>query len=563
MAKLVLQILGNNDVLVDSQRGMERLKGLMEKSFSQVLENSNTVANSRPLTERLRRFMAKLFSRILGKSDTVANSRPGTERLRRLNIEEVREISKYNDWELTQEIERVDFPLIRKVHNQQEGELYFGIILTDQVDWSENQDMPPNVWNKIIASDGFWWKEVLTAWCEQQEIQLFPIHLNIDPNMEHGVADWEGMATLFKKQLANLIQFEEDSIQFHPEQGQPTPIDEIIIQHSTGTPATSSALYLWGIEQKLAGKDVDFVYISRQNTNYNFHSGEQWQWRFKIPQIQQLFDIQDFSGALQLLSDYPDGDFKEKIRNLDRAVSFNLTDLPYIDNTPEGPEGQVIERIAIALWSERAFRERGQWMHWYLRVAGAFELAIKCVVQRRDPDSYCWQLDRQDNTKTELFYYFTDERRERRQTRFQLPMKEAVSRLLIYGQFYESRKGINYKLKQAIRSDNWRRFKNFYCPTDEARGWRLNNDFSTGFLYIRNNLYHALQGDRIDNILDNRASKLGSTNHDNHPAKIAIRHLRYIVTLAKINKPVKERINNYQNRVQEVKKELECIYEPY
>ena len=176
MAKLVLQILGNNDVLVDSQRGMERLKGLMEKSFSQVLENSNTVANSRP----------------------------GTERLRRLNIEKVRELSKYNDWELTQEIERVDFPLIRKVHNQQEGELYFGIILTDQVDWSENQDMPPNVWNKIIASDGFWWKEVLTAWCEQQEIQLFPIHLNIDSNMEHGIADWEGMATLFKKTVSKF-----------------------------------------------------------------------------------------------------------------------------------------------------------------------------------------------------------------------------------------------------------------------------------------------------------------------------------------------------------------------
>ena len=260
--------------------------------------------------------------------------------------------------------------------------------------------MPPDVWNKTIASDGFWWKEVLTAWCEQQEIQLFPIHLNIDPNMEHGVADWEGMATLFKKQLANLIQFEEDSIQFHPEQGQPTPIDEIIIQHSTGTPATSSALYLWGIEQKLAGKDVDFIYISRQNTN--FHSGEQWQWRFKVPQIQQLFDIQDFSGALQLLSDYPDGDFKENIKNLDRAISFNLTDLPDIDNTPKG---QVIERIAIALWSERAFRERGQWMHWYLRVAGAFELAIKCLVQVQAPEVYSWKkIDPDNNFPSSLTY---------------------------------------------------------------------------------------------------------------------------------------------------------------
>ncbi|PSO60204.1 MAG: hypothetical protein BRC36_14360 [Cyanobacteria bacterium QH_2_48_84] len=142
-------------------------------------------------------------------------------------------------------------------------------------------------------------------------------------------------------------------------------------------------------------------------------------------------------------------------------------------------------------------------------------------------------------------------------------MKEVVSNLLINGESYDSKQKINYKLKKVINSENWRKFKNFYCPNDEARGWQLNNDFSTGFLYIRNNLYHALQGDRIDNILDNRASKLGSTNHDNHPAKIAIRHLRYIVTLAKINKPVQERIDNYKNGVQKVKKELECIYKPY
>ena len=202
-------------------------------------------------------------------------------------------------------------------------------------------------------------------------------------------------------------------------------------------------------------------------------------------------------------------------------------------------------------------------MHWYLRVAGAFELAIKCLVQRRARYWYYWRIDRQDNTKTELFYYSTDKTKEIKKVRFQLPMKEVVSNLLINGESYDSKQKINYKLKKVINSENWRKFKNFYCPNDEARGWQLNNDFSTGFLYIRNNLYHALQGDRIDNILDNRASKLGSTNHDNYPAKIAIQYLHYVVRVAGISQPVQERINRYQDCVQDVKEQLECIYETY
>ncbi|PSO89502.1 MAG: hypothetical protein BRC41_01220 [Cyanobacteria bacterium QH_9_48_43] len=144
-----------------------------------------------------------------------------------------------------------------------------------------------------------------------------------------------------------------------------------------------------------------------------------------------------------------------------------------------------------------------------------------------------------------------------------LSIKKTVLHLVSNGYADDRANHVTYRLpkKQTIRSRNWKRFRRFYC----FNGWQLSNNFCTGFLDIRNNLYHALQGDKIDDILDNRASNhdLGSTNHDNQPAKIAIRHLRYIVTLAKINKPVKERIDNYKNGVQKVKKELECIYEPY
>ncbi|WP_156800670.1 hypothetical protein [Dactylococcopsis salina] len=57
-----------------------------------------------------------------------------------------------------------------------------------------------------------------------------------------------------------------------------------------------------------------------------------------------------------MLSDYPNNEFKKTVRYLDRAVSFNLLELSDIERSAKG---KILERIAIALWSERAFRERG------------------------------------------------------------------------------------------------------------------------------------------------------------------------------------------------------------
>ncbi len=48
-----------------------------------------------------------------------------------------------------------------------------------------------------------------------------------------------------------------------------------------------------------------------------------------------------------------------------------------------------------AVWSEKAFRERGQWMQWYLRIAGAFELAIACLVEYQGGNNYRWERDNQ------------------------------------------------------------------------------------------------------------------------------------------------------------------------
>lgn len=502
--------------------------------------------------------MAKLLLQILGNSDVVVDSQSGTERLRGYSLEEVRERATINDEELIAEIDRVDFPFIREVKEKQSSteNLYFGIILTDQVAWLQQQEMSPDAWNDIIASDGFWWKNILTAWCEKEGLNLCPIHLEIPPSSERGVADWEDMATLMKEKLATLIQFQGETFQFQPYPD--SPIEKIIIQHSSGTPATSSALYLWGIEQKLARKPIEFVYISRQNSSYVPHFGEQWQWRFKIPQIQQLFNIQDFGGVLTLLSDYPNDEFKKTVRYLDRAVSFNLGELPDIDRSPKG---KVLERIAIALWSEKAFRERGQWMHWYLRVAGAFELAILCLVEKQAPSDFEWRNDKNNDKKSKLIYNVSEDEENEIIYDLDLSATKIINRLLDQGQadkHLNDNTILRYEVT-PLKSKNWTKFRKFYTQG----GWELSKNFRTSFLNIRNELYHALQGDKIDNILDQKTREKGSTDHPEHPAEVAIQQLHYVVNLAGITDSIQNRIANYQTRVKTVTEQLEWIYKNY
>lgn len=62
--------------------------------------------------------MAKLFLQILGNNDVVVDAHPGTERLRGYTIEEVQENAQINEEELREDLERVDFPLIRQIQNQ-------------------------------------------------------------------------------------------------------------------------------------------------------------------------------------------------------------------------------------------------------------------------------------------------------------------------------------------------------------------------------------------------------------------------------------------------------------
>ncbi|MEQ9368900.1 MAG: hypothetical protein RIG63_07685 [Coleofasciculus chthonoplastes F3-SA18-01] len=489
-----------------------------------------------------------LILQVLGSSDILVDSESGTKKLEACyTLADVQEAQQWNDQEFIDELERVDFPLIRQVWQEQknQAELYWGVILTNQVDWMQHQDESGEAWNDIVTSDGYWWRNILENWCQQQGINYCPIFLDIGADIPKGAADWEGMAKQIDPLLNGLIQFESSRIVFCPKPGQTIPVDQILVQHSSGTPALSSALYLWGIEQKLAKREIEFIYISRQKSISYFHSGTHWQWRLKVPQIRQLLAIQDFAGANELLADHPDQTLRETCQYLDRAVSFNLAQL----NLGLTPQAEVIERISIALWSEQAFRDRGQWMHWYLRVAGAFELAIAYLIIKRGSGNYRW-----NKADGKTFLEYTDPNTGNTDTfNHTIGIKKRVTDLLSHGS--TSRNCVRYQVTAIQSNPDWHKFKDFYCD----KKWQLDAQTQNSFIYLRNDLYHALLGDSIDKILDARKEVLGSVNHPDHPSEVAVQQLRYIIELAGLSSQVQQRVQVYESKVNDIKRGLDKV----
>jgi len=487
-----------------------------------------------------------LILQILGSSDIRVDSEEGTRKLEACyTLEDVNQAQKWNDQEFLNEIERVDFPLIRQVWEEQKNEanLHFGIILTNQVAWMQDQNESGEGWNDIVTSDGYWWRNILAKWCQQQGIDYYTINLDVDSNVAKGAADWEGMAEKLNPLLNGLIQFNSRFLLFKPIPEKIIKIDKIIVQHSSGTPALSSALYLWGIEQKLAQREIEFVYISRQESISYFHSGSHWQWRLKVPQIKQLLAIQDFDGAYVFLAEHPNKTLQKNCKSLDRAVSFNITDLSLRLN----PRDEVIERISIALWSEQAFRERGQWMHWYLRVAGAFELALHCLIEKQGSGAYQWQ---KKNGKT--FLEYTDPHAVIKELDFGIGIKQIVTNLLSNGSVTVSRSQKTYTVTKVPSSLEWNQFQDFYCRNN----WKLSRSSNESFIHLRNGLYHSLNGDNIDKLLDAQTTALGSVNHPTHPSEVAIEQLRYIIQLAGLSLQVQQRVQHYENLVEAIKGSL-------
>jgi hypothetical protein len=292
-----------------------------------------------------------LILQILGNSDVKYQGDEGIKSLKGNSLDEVRYYAEEIEKEVQQDLQIIDFPLIKQIKDfyKNDNELYFCPVLTDQINWISRQNKYGNDWNKIIASDGIWWHNSLEMWCQHQDLRYSPLVLEVPSDIPNGVADWEKMAHLINTNLSEKIKLEQGKINFDG-----VEIDKVIIQHSSGTPALSSALYLWGIEQKLANYPLEFIYLSRQDSTPNQHDGKHWQWRLKVPQIEQLLSIQDFSGVRALVESPDISDkLKKKINKLDRAVSFNIEAMGLSGLTSEE---KVKERIGIALWSEKAFR---------------------------------------------------------------------------------------------------------------------------------------------------------------------------------------------------------------
>jgi len=117
-------------------------------------------------------------------------------------------------------------------------------------------------------------------------------------------------------------------------------------------------------------------------------------------------------------------------------------------------------------------------------------------------------------------------------------------------------------MRSGQESEQWKRFKEFYC----GNRWRLSDQYSDSFVFIRNNLYHSLSGDRLDTLLDEQTKALDFQDRpdhpatdDRHPAQIAMQHLWYLLELADMKQPVLDRVKAYRADMKQVQTDLEKL----
>jgi hypothetical protein len=501
-----------------------------------------------------------LVTQILGNSDVSIGGEKAADILKKYSCsseEDLEYCRQEIEQETSENFSRVNFPLIQLLNSSiqkkySDDKITFCIILTNQRKWiKERHQDNPDIWREFAASDGIIWLNILGCWCQENNIDYITLELELDGSVPLGVSNWENISPLITELLND--QFISKNNNLHNKTSNQS-IDQIIIQHSSGTPALCSALYLWGIEKRLDRKNIDFVYISRESVNFGsdsccFHNGSHWQWRLLVPQISELLELQDFFGAQELVSESVFSNaksLKKDLRKLDRIVSFNLIDIKENLSLDE----QVIERIAIALWSEKGFRERGQWMQWILRMTGAFELTCNHYLAMQD--NWFWQEKR-----VGISIWHKDILEN---ANFFIPISLLVKQLLDNGEF-NARYTLNSQEKyltvkcQSIRHQKWRDFTYFYCD----HGWRISNQYNLSFSQVRNDLYHNLMGDKLDQILDSKTDEFksnGGAFNENHPAQIAVQRLRDLLEITNLWDEVDQRVKGYQSQVKSVKEAL-------
>lgn len=455
---------------------------------------------------------------------------------------------------------KITLPLIEKViqkfyteenqdNNLEKPQFIFGIILSDQKEWSTSAE--DQGWNKsdlwsLVAKDGVWHQEFLEQWFENKNIPYYCLPLKVQSHSPYGVADWPQMTKDLERLLSQRIKKEKDKFKFtiNPENKESPEIgiDEIIIQHSSGTPALTSALYLWGIKQKLGenytdithNNSVKFVYLPELKEDCKVHDGKYWQWHLRLPIVKELIGLQDFSGALKLIENAPKDlianldSIKKELEYLDSSVSLNLVKQAEIENKKARQDRyDVLERIAIALWSEKSFRDRAHWLHWYLRLAGIFDFALLLLVEKQANFSK-WE--------GQLLKISQEDVRDFSQ------VKEIKNGLRDLVEKHLTGQKENPKVTPVEDQEGLRKFIDFYYGTESKKG----------FYDLRNELYHRLMGDLISEMF---ASKESQENHPSY-ADEALDHLRYILRLAGVSEDIEERKKAYRERVQHLNQML-------
>ncbi|WP_186376177.1 hypothetical protein, partial [Hyella patelloides] len=437
--------------------------------------------------------------------------------------------------------------------------------LSDQEEWAEQKELENSNQQigQLVAKDGKWAKSFLESWLKEKNYNYSLIDFKVSASDKYGIADWEASDYKITSLLKDYISQKNGKL-YYQDGTQETEIEKIIIQHSTGTPSLTSALYLWGMEKKLAGYLVEFLYISEEE-GYLYeetitHEVNHWQWHLQLPLIRKLLAIKDFSGALELVKDAPFNSsqielIKDRLINLDKAVSFNL-----IEKKLKTKE-DILERIAIALWSEQSFREVEHWMHWYLRIAGAFELALLFLIEhqrslligQKNNDSYTTYEWETSNFFPKLVFEFELEEARKKKQKInieKISINDLVQKLLTKGSYQhlhkfedtnkdKQEKEIELQVSKIIDTE-WNDFVNkFYC-----QNWKIGQGSQLGFCSLRNKLYHNLCGDKLDRDLDAvQASEV-------------VERLKYILKLSGIVEEIDRKIQVYQEQYESLMKDL-------
>jgi hypothetical protein len=204
--------------------------------------------------------MTNLILKVLGNSDILCDGLPGSHILK--GVDSLEDIKKKATWikeDIIQGRKDIDFPLIEDLSSKQESDTIFVFILTKQEKWMQQQH-DQEKWETFVASDGVWWQEILTMWCDKNKIKNFSIVLDIEPNISYGVADWEGMAKAIDSLLKRYLIFDENKSIYFQTQDSRINLDRLLIEHRGSTPALSSAIYTWGAEKRSLFPDrVGFV----------------------------------------------------------------------------------------------------------------------------------------------------------------------------------------------------------------------------------------------------------------------------------------------------------------